>query len=62
MLCIVSETPLLAWSCLTGRRDTFKEFYNVIIDINAFKKFITDYKQYFIYKTIINNNINIDII
>jgi hypothetical protein len=40
----------------------FKEFYNVIIDINAFKKSIISYKQYFIYKTIINNNINIDII
>ena len=22
MLCTVSETPLLAWSCLTGRGDT----------------------------------------
>ena len=43
-------------------RYTSKEFYSVIIDISAFKKFITSYKQYFTYKTIINDNTNIDII
>ena len=40
----------------------FKEFYNIIININAFKKSIINYKQYFIYKNIITNNININII
>jgi hypothetical protein len=39
-----------------------KEFHSVIININAFKKFIISYKQYLIYKTTINNNININII
>jgi len=33
-----------------------------MIDISAFKKFITSYKQYLIYKTIINDNTDIDII
>ena len=40
----------------------FKEFYSVIINISAFKKSIISYKQYFIYKSIITNNININII
>ena len=31
-----------------------------MIDISAFKKSITDYRQYFIYKTIINDNTDID--
>jgi len=44
------------------KRYIFKEFYSVIIDINVFKKFITNYKQYFIYKTMTNNDININII
>ena len=44
------------------KRYTFKEFYSVIIDINAFKKSIISYRQYLIYKTIINDNININII
>jgi hypothetical protein len=43
-------------------RYTFKEFYSVIIDISAFKKFIISYKQYLVYKTIINDNTDIDII
>ena len=37
-----------------------KEFYGVIIDISAFKKSIISYRQYFIYKNTIANNINID--
>jgi hypothetical protein len=40
----------------------FKEFYNVIININTFKKFTIGYKQYLIYKNIIINNININTI
>jgi hypothetical protein len=40
----------------------FKEFYNIIININIFKKFIISYKQYLIYKSIITNNTNINII
>jgi hypothetical protein len=39
-----------------------KEFYGVIINISAFKKSTTDYKQYLIYKNIIINNIDIDTI
>ena len=39
-----------------------KEFYSVIIDINAFKKSITGYKQYLIYKNTIIDNININTI
>jgi len=39
-----------------------KEFYSAIIDINAFKKSTVSYRQYFAYKTIINNNTDIDII
>jgi hypothetical protein len=37
-----------------------KEFYGVIINISAFKKFITGYKQYLVYKntTIDNTDIN----
>jgi hypothetical protein len=40
----------------------FKELYNVIIDISAFKKSIIDYKQYLIYKSTIINNIDINTI
>jgi len=32
-----------------------------MINISVFKKFIISYKQYLIYKTIININININI-
>jgi hypothetical protein len=41
-------------------RYTSKEFYSVIIDISAFKKFTTGYRQYLVYKTIINDNTDID--
>ena len=40
----------------------FKEFYNVIINISAFKKSIINYKQYLIYKNTIINNIDINTI
>jgi hypothetical protein len=39
-----------------------KEFYGVIIDIGAFKKFIIGYRQYFAYKNTIIDNIDIDTI
>jgi hypothetical protein len=39
-----------------------KEFYSVIININTFKKSIIGYRQYFAYKNIIINNIDINII
>ncbi len=38
-----------------------KEFYSVIIDTGAFKKSTVGYRQYFVYKTTINNNMDIDI-
>jgi hypothetical protein len=37
-----------------------KEFYSVIIDINAFKKSTAGYGQYLAYKNTIANNININ--
>jgi hypothetical protein len=43
-------------------RYTSKEFYSVIINISAFKKSTIDYRQYLIYKTTINNNIDINTI
>jgi hypothetical protein len=39
-----------------------KEFYGIIIDISAFKKSITGYRQYLAYKNTIIDNINIDTI
>ena len=39
-----------------------KEFYNVIIDINAFKKSIIGYKQYLVYKSTTTNNTDINTI
>ena len=39
-----------------------KEFYNIIININAFIKSIISFKQYLIYKNTITNNIDINII
>jgi hypothetical protein len=39
-----------------------KEFYSVIIDISAFKKSITGYRQYLVYKNTIVDNIDIDTI
>jgi hypothetical protein len=38
----------------------FKEFYGVIIDISASKKFIIGYKQYLAYKNTITDNMDID--
>ena len=40
----------------------FKEFYNIIINISAFKKSIIGYKQYLVYKNTIIDNININTI
>ena len=40
---------------------TLKEFYSVIINIGIFKKSTIGYKKYFIYKTTINNNMDINI-
>jgi hypothetical protein len=40
----------------------FKEFYNIIININTFKKSIIGYRQYLIYKNTITNNIDINTI
>jgi hypothetical protein len=39
-----------------------KEFYGVIINISAFKKSIIDYRQYLVYKNIITDNTDINII
>jgi hypothetical protein len=39
-----------------------KEFYSIIININAFKKSIISYKQYLIYKNTIVDNIDINTI
>jgi hypothetical protein len=39
-----------------------KEFYSIIININAFKKSTIGYKQYLAYKNTIVNNININTI
>ena len=43
-------------------RYTFKEFYGVIIDTSTFKKFTAGYKQYFVYKTTVNGNTDINTI
>ena len=45
---------------ITIERYTSKEFYGVMIDISAFKKSIISYGQYLAYKTIINDNTDID--
>ena len=39
---------------------TPKEFYGIIINISASKKSTAGYGQYFIYKTTINNNMDIN--
>jgi hypothetical protein len=39
-----------------------KEFYSVIINISAFKKSTTNYKQYLMYKNTIADNIDINTI
>ena len=41
---------------------TPKIFYNIIINTNISKKFTISYRQYFIYKTITNNNTDINTI
>ena len=41
---------------------TPKEFYGVIININAFKKSTIGYRLYLTYKTTIDNNTDINII
>ena len=46
---------------ITIKRYTPKEFYSVIIDIGASKKFTVGYKQYLVYRTTANNNMDIDI-
>jgi hypothetical protein len=45
---------------ITIERYTPKEFYSVIINIGASKKFTIGYRQYFIYKTTIDNNMDIN--
>ena len=45
---------------ITIKRYTPKEFYSVIIDIGAFKKSTVGYGQYLIYKTTVNNNMDIN--
>src|SRR6266702_8396838 len=45
---------------ITTKHYTPKEFYNVIININAFKKSTAGYKQYLAYKTTISNNTDIN--
>ena len=45
---------------ITIERYTPKEFYGVIIDIGASKKSIVGYRQYLVYKTTVNSNIDIN--
>ena len=45
---------------ITIKHYTPKEFYSVIIDINASKKSTVGYGQYLIYKTTISNNMDIN--
>ena len=45
---------------ITTKRYMSKEFYSIIINISAFKKSITDYGQYLIYKNIITDNTDIN--
>ena len=47
---------------ITIERYTSKEFYSVIINIGASKKSTIGYRQYLIYKTTVNNNIDINTI
>ena len=54
------EQDLFAY--VTIERYTPKEFYSVIIDIGASKKSTIGYGQYLIYKTTVNNNIDINTI
>ena len=52
------EQDLFAYIII--ERYTSKEFYSVIINIGASKKSTIGYRQYLIYKTTINNNIDIN--
>ena len=52
------EQDLFAY--ITIERYTPKEFYSVIIDIGTSKKSTIGYRQYLIYKTTVNNNIEIN--
>ena len=45
---------------ITIKHYTPKEFYGVIINIGAFKKSTIGYRQYLIYKTTTDNNIDIN--
>ena len=45
---------------ITTEYYTLKEFYGVIINIGASKKSTVGYGQYFIYKTTISNNMDIN--
>ena len=47
---------------ITIERYTPKEFYSVIIDIGASKKSTIGYGQYLVYKTTVNNNMDINTI
>ena len=47
---------------ITTEYYTLKEFYGVIINIGTSKKSTIGYRQYFMYKTTINNNIDINTI
>jgi len=47
---------------ITTEHYTPKEFYGVIINIGASKKSTIGYRQYLIYKTTINNNMDINTI
>ena len=54
------EQDLFAY--ITTECYTPKEFYGVIIDIGTSKKSTVGYRQYFVYKTTISNNIDINTI
>jgi hypothetical protein len=47
---------------ITTKRYISKEFYGIIINISAFKKSITGYRQYLAYKNTIIDNTDIDTI
>ena len=46
---------------ITTEHYTPKKFYSVIINIGTFKKSTARYRQYFAYKTTINDNMGINI-
>ena len=54
----VRKQDLFAY--ITTEHYTPKEFYGVIINIGTFKKLTAGYRQYLIYKTTTNNNIDIN--